>query len=380
MADPLSSRADVVVIGAGVMGSAAARTLGERGVETILLEQFDLGHERGSSHGPTRIFRIAYPDPTYVRMAQRARHAWQELEATANEELVVPTGGLDTGPIADVVAQALKACAVPHEQLSAAEAAERFPQISFDGLDHIVFQPDAGVSRADRTVAAQVRLARKAGVEVLDRTPVESIVPKDDAVEVRTLDSSITAHVAVVTAGPWAEPLLERMGHGVPLQPILQTISYFAPSSPGGDAIPTFIEWGAPAPELVWYALGPAGEARGVKVGAHVGGQPVDPDDGPFEPDPELTRVQADYVRRRFPALRPEPVRAETCLYTMTADEDFVLDRVGPVVLGAGFSGHGFKFGPLIGEILANLALGLDPGPDMDRFRMDRPALRSSTS
>ena len=370
--------AEAVVIGAGVMGSAAARTLGERGVETILLEQFDLGHARGSSHGPTRIFRIAYPDPMYVRLAQRAQRAWRELEAAANEELVVPTGGLDTGPMADVVGQALEACSVPHERLSPAEASERFPQISFDGLDPIVYQPDAGVSRADRTVAAQVRLAREAGVEVLHRTPVEAIVPGDDSVEVRTPDSSITARVAVATAGPWAGPLLERHGSAVPLQPILQTVSYFGPADPGGDVIPTFIEWGAPAPELVWYALGPAGEAPGVKVGAHVGGLPVDPEDGPFEPDPELTRVQADYVRRRFPALQPEPVRSETCLYTMTADEDFVLDRVGSVVIGAGFSGHGFKFGPLIGEILANLALGLDPGLDLDRFRAGRAALQAS--
>src|SRR6476661_7895313 len=110
-------RADVVVIGAGVMGSAAARTLGERGVDTILLEQFDLGHARGSSHGPTRIFRLAYPDPVYVRMAQRALRSWRALEDAAGEELLVTTGGLDVGPAADVVQQALASCGVKHEQL-----------------------------------------------------------------------------------------------------------------------------------------------------------------------------------------------------------------------------------------------------------------------
>src|SRR5437773_1465243 len=151
--------ADVVVIGGGVMGSAAARTLGERGVETILLEQFELGHTRGSSHGPARIFRIAYPDPMYVRLAQRAQGAWRDLEAAAGEKLVVTTGGLDSGPLADVVGQSLEACAVPHERLSPTEASDRFPQISFEGLDPIVYQPDAGVARANRTVATQVRLA-----------------------------------------------------------------------------------------------------------------------------------------------------------------------------------------------------------------------------
>jgi sarcosine oxidase len=369
-------RADVVVVGAGVMGSAAARTLGERGVDTILLEQFDLGHARGSSHGPTRIFRIAYPDPTYVRMAQRARRAWRDLESAAQEELVVTTGGLDTGPLAGVVSQALEACGVSHERLSPATAAERFPQISFEGLDPIVFQPDAGVSRADRTVAAQVRLAKAAGVEVMDRTPVEAVIPGDAGVKVRMPADTIAARVAVVTAGPWAGSFLRQLGSAVPQQPILQTVSYFGPNRPGGDAIPTFIEWGGPQ-ELVWYALGPAAEAPGVKLGAHVGGLPVDPNDGPFDPDPELTEVQADYVRRRFPMLDPTPVRAETCLYTMTPDEDFVIDRLGPVVIGAGFSGHGFKFGPIIGEILANLALGRDPGFDLGRFRADRAALRT---
>ena len=130
----------------------------------------------------------------------------------------------------------------------------------------------------------------------------------------------------------------------------------------------------------MWYALDAAGEAPGLKVGGHVGGLPVDPNDGPFAADEALARTQSDYVARRFPGFVPEPVRADTCLYTMTPDEDFVLDRVGPVVIGAGFSGHGFKFGPLIGELLAALALGQDPGMSVERFRLDRAALRMDSS
>jgi glycine/D-amino acid oxidase-like deaminating enzyme len=128
----------------------------------------------------------------------------------------------------------------------------------------------------------------------------------------------------------------------------------------------------------VWYALAPAGDAPGVKVGAHVGGVAVVPDDGPFAVDEELVRTQSEYVARRFPGVEPVAVRADTCLYTMTPDEDFVLDRVGSVVVGAGFSGHGFKFGPLIGEVLAALAMGQDPGIDLGRFRLDRPALEAT--
>src|SRR5437867_4761567 len=355
------------------MGSATARSLATRGVDTILFERFELGHTRGSSHGPTRIFRIAYPDPLYARMSQRALGLWRELEDEAGERLLVPTGGLDTGPVAHLVSKALATVGAPFESLTAEEAGERFPAISFDGLRPIVFQPDAAVTLADRAVAAQMRTAARAGADVRDRMEVAAIEPDDDAVVVRTAaDDAIRARVAVVAAGSWAGQLLSRLGHPAALTPILQTVTYFAPRDPTAPRIPTFIEWGSP--ELVWYALDPAGEAPGVKVGAHVGGIAVDPDDGPFAADQELVRTQSDYVARRFPGVEPVAVRAETCLYTMTPDEDFVLDRVGPVVVGAAFSGHGFKFGPLIGEVLAALALGQDPGMDLSRFRLGRPA------
>lgn len=370
-------RVDVVVVGAGIMGSATARALGDRGVTTVLLEQFELGHTRGSSHGPTRIFRIAYPEPLYVEMCQLAFDRWHELEAAAGEQLLVTTGGIDAGPVANQCGAALEARGVRHEWLTPEKAQERFPTISFEGLDPILYQPDAGVSRADRTVAAQVRLAAAAGVEVRDRTPVAAIEPDDDGVVVRTADGSeYRARVVVVTAGAWAGPLLAAMGSPAALQPVLQTIAYFAPASPGADEVPTFIEWGSP--ELVWYALGPGGLAPGVKLGAHVGGRPIDPATGPFPPDPDLARRLGEYIAMRFPGLVPKPLHPETCLYTMTPDEDFILDRAGPVVIGAGFSGHGFKFGQLIGETLADLATGKEPAFDLTRFRLDRPALRAA--
>jgi sarcosine oxidase len=206
---------------------------------------------------------------------------------------------------------------------------------------------------------------------------VAAIEPGDDGVVVRTASGdAIRARVAVVTAGSWAGELLSRLGHAAALTPILQTVTYFPPKDPQAPRIPTFIEW--ESPELVWYALDPAGEAPGVKVGAHIGGIPVDPNDGPFAVDQDLVRTQSDYVARRFPGVEPVAVRADTCLYTMTPDDDFVLDRAGPVVVGAGFSGHGFKFGPLIGDVLAALAMDQDPGMDLGRFRLDRPALKAA--
>jgi sarcosine oxidase len=152
--------------------------------------------------------------------------------------------------------------------------------------------------------------------------------------------------------------------------PTLQQVSYFAPTDPA-TMWPVLIEWGLED----WYMVPPVGGAVGVKVGLHVAGRLVDPSDGPFPVDPELEHVYAAHVRRHLPGADPAPVRTETCLYTMTSDEDFVIDRVGPLVLFGGCSGHGFKFGPVIGEILADLATGRDPGIPKQRFSALRPAL-----
>jgi sarcosine oxidase len=256
--------------------------------------------------------------------------------------------------------------------LSADEASIRFPAVDFTGLDPILYQPGAGVCRADRTVAALAGAATRRGVDLREEATVIGLEARPDGVRIDTTTGEIHAGVAVVTAGPWAARLLPELGlPAAPLTPLLQHVSYFGP--PDAD-IPTFIDWSGP--DLSWYSLPAAGTAPGVKLGQHVGGTPVDPNDGPFDVDPDRIAVHAEYIRRRFPGLDSEPIHAETCLYSMTPDEDFILDRVGPVVIGAGFSGHGFKFAPVIGEILADLATGLEPNLPPGRFSLARIALR----
>jgi sarcosine oxidase len=357
------------------MGSATAVALAAAGVDAVLLERFLVGHARGSSHGPTRIYRISYPQPDYVRLSLQALDGWRALEDAAGERLLVTTGGLDVGPVAGDCARAMEACGVPYEWLPPGGMAERFPGIELDpGTGRVLFQEGAGVCLADRAVAAQVTVAARRGVDVREETEVLSIGSDENGVEVQTDRGAIRARVAVVTAGPWVGRLLEGINHGLPLTPILQHVSYFAPAD-AMPAMPTLVEWGGEAGDLVSYAVPAAGEAPGVKVGEHAGGTPVDPADGPFEVDPARERSLADHVARRFPLLEPTAVRSETCLYTMTPDEDFVLDRVGNVVVGAGFSGHGFKFGPIIGETLAALALGREAPIPRERFSILRPAL-----
>ena len=365
---------DVVVVGSGLLGSATARALGAGGVPALLLEQFGVGHTRGSSHGATRIFRLSHPEPGYVRMAVRAGEAWTRLAADAGEELVVTTGGLDAGPAAQDCAAALAECGVAHDWLAADQVRDRFPGIAVRPGERMLFQADSGVCLAGRAVAALQRLAQRDGVPVRAQTPVLGIEPQGGQVVVRTAAGDIRARVAVVTAGAWAEGLLAGTVPQVPrLTATLQQVRYFAPRD-GSGPWPTLIEW--PDTRPCWYLVPMAGGAPGVKVAAHVPGRKVDPRTGPFtEIDPALEAEAVDYVRDHLPGLEPAALGPETCLYTMTADEDFVLDRDGPVVVGGGCSGHAFKFGPLLGEALADLALGAEPAIARDRFSLRRPAL-----
>jgi sarcosine oxidase len=262
---------------------------------------------------------------------------------------------------------------VEHSWLPAGEVRERFPGIAMRPGERVLFQPDSGVCLAGRTVAALQRLAQRDGVPLRAHTPVLSIEPRDGRALLRTPAGELSANVAVIAAGPWSERLLTGAVARAPrLTVTLQQVRYFRPNDTGGGAWPTWIEWSEV--DLIWYAVPKVGDAPGAKVGAHIPGRAVDPAEGPFDQiDHGQDDQAAGYVRTRLPGLEPTPLGSETCLYTMTADEDFVLDREGPVVVGAGCSGHAFKFGPLLGDMLADLALGKDTG--RQRFSLARPAL-----
>ena len=365
-------RVEIAVVGSGVMGSAAARTLGARGVPTVLLEQFDLGHARGSSHGATRIFRYSYPDPGYVRMALRAGEVWAKLADEAGEELLVPTGGLDAGPDAARCAAALAECGVPHSWLAGQDLRERFPGVAARPGERMLFQPDSGVLLAGRTVAALQRLAARDGVDLRAQTSVLGIEPRDGRVLLRTPAGEISAGTAIVTAGGWMGGILTGAVPQVPPTRVtLQRVRYFEPRAADGGGWPTVIEWQSAGPG--WYAVPPAGVAPGVKVAPHMSGPEVDPRNGPFGGTDEAAEAAVEaYVRERLPGLDPAGFGVETCLYTTTPDEAFVLDRSGDIVVGGGGSGHAFKFGPLIGEVLADLALRRPSPVPLNRFSLTR--------
>jgi sarcosine oxidase len=338
---------DVIVVGAGVMGSATAAALARSGRRVTLLEQFEVGHRRGSSHGRSRIFRFSYPDPRYVRMMQEALPQWRRLEDEVGERLLDVTGGLDGGDGIDRNAEAMAACHVPFERLDGAEVARRFSSIAGRRGERFLFQADGGIVRADRAVRAFVTSFRRRGGELVENVRVAELRSDGDRIHVVTEGETYRPRVTVVTAGGWARALLTTVGVRLPVRPTRETVAYFRQDD--NVPFPTLVEWGEPA----GYAL--RGPGQGVKAGEHGAGPEVDPD-GEGGPSAASIGRLREWVRRRFPLAERDPHLAETCIYTNTADESFILERRGPLVIGSPCTGHGFKFAPLIGERLAALA------------------------
>jgi sarcosine oxidase len=344
------------VVGGGVHGLAAAWHLARlRAGRILLLERFSLGHARGSSHGPTRITRSAYANETYSRLVARAlREEWPRLEREAGERLVSPRDGVFFGPPEgpfEAYASAVARAGVDVERIDAAEARRRFPELRFEGVAGALHDRTCGVVHAEAAMAALARLVRAAGVEVLESAPVRAVDPSGDPIRLVTDAGIVEAERAVICAGPWTGALLPWLRPA--LAPIRQTVAYF-----DGGPRAIWARLGA-APEEFHYGL-PALRGAGTKAARHgTRGRRDDPD-ADSSPDPREVEALVAVLGRVFVAGAPPLSRAETCFYTCTAKEDFVLDlhpECPRIAVGAGFSGHGFKLAPLSGRILAELAL-----------------------
>jgi sarcosine oxidase len=309
----------VGVVGAGVMGCAAAWALRERGVDVTVYEQFEVDNTRGSSHGRSRIFRVAYPDPDWIRLAQEAYAGWNDLDPS----LLGLYGLVELAPDPDLTsARSLDECGVEYTlvgELDGVAVPEGWTALH---------TADAGIVHADRA-----RHAFLEGVDVRTNTRVDSL---DD----------VDADVVVVTAGAW----IGRLVDGLDIRITRETVAYFRREGP---PLPSVVDIGAGGGHDM-YAL--YDRVHGLKAGAHHAGPETDPDD-PGEPDPAIVERVAAWVAERFPGVDADPVATDTCVYTTTPDQTFVLDRRGRVVVGSACSGHGFKFAPAVGRRLAELAL-----------------------
>ncbi|TDW95148.1 sarcosine oxidase [Kribbella pratensis] len=339
---------DVAVVGAGAMGSAAARALAAAGREVVVLEQFTLGHERGGSHGATRLFRPAADDAEIAELTERARPLWRELEAESGETLLEETGGIDHG-MGDASVETFRSLhGATGSVFSAAEAAERWPGFRFE--TDVLYQPGSGRLYADRTVHALQVVAGRLGAEFRVQSPVRALRAHHGFVELDVPGGAVRARHVVLATGPWTPKLAEGVVSLPPFTVTQEQPRFFTPLS---DELewPSFVHHGPTS-----YGLYEPGS--GVKVGLHATGPEVDPDERDFQPEPERDSALLRYVEQWYPGLDPHRSTAISCLYDTTPTSDFVIDRAGPVTVAAGFSGQGFKFVPLVGAFVRDLVTG----------------------
>jgi sarcosine oxidase len=377
---------DDIVAGLGGMGSSAAYHLAGRGKRVLGLERYTPAHDRGSSHGQSRIIRQAYfEDPAYVPLLLRAYELWERLERETGEDLMTLTGGLMIGPPESRTFTGSKATAdeygLPYEVFDAAELKRRYPMFEPTGGTIALFEEKAGIVRPEAAMKAHLDMAASLGADLRFEQEILTWEPTDSGVRVETASGVYEAERLVVTAGAWAPKLLADLG--LPLEVTRQILFWLDPK--GGvepflsDRFPVFI-W-EPEDGNSFYAI-PAhdGPGGGVKVAFfRADGTPADPD----TIDREVHDHEVDFIRsymaKYVPALDGELLYAKTCMYTNTPDEHFVIS-VHPehpqVAIAAGFSGHGFKFCGVVGEILADLVTEGETDHPIDRFSPTRLTAR----
>jgi sarcosine oxidase len=372
------SRYDAIVVGVGGMGSAALWQLARRGLRVLGLERFDVPHEMGSSHGVTRIIRLAYYEhPSYVPLLRRAYELWRELQAAAGEQLLYVTGGLDCGPPAsDVIEGSKLSCdlhGLAHEVLDAAEIARRWPGYRLPEGHVAVFQPDGGFLLPERCVVAHVTQAQAAGADVRARERVLGWAPEHDGVRVRTDRGAYEASRLVITAGPWIRELIAPLrGYA---EPERQVLAWLQPSAPEKFALGRFPVFNGLFDEGRFYGF-PVFGIPGFKFGLyHHLGEQVDPDAMEREPNQRDEAVLRQFAEKYFPEGAGPTMALKSCIFTNSPDEHFTID-VHPesprVVFASACSGHGFKFCSVVGEILAEMAMDGGTRHDVGLFRLAR--------
>jgi sarcosine oxidase len=361
------------------MGSAAMYHLARRRLKVLGLEQFDIPHDRGSSHGVNRIIRLAYWEhPSYVPLVRRAYALWRDIEHTSGERLLIITGGIDAGPEGGRKVQgALLSCRLhhlPHETLPAAETARRFPGCRLPDDMVAVYQPDGGFVLSERAIVAYVTAAQALGAEIRAREAVTAWEPDGGGVRVRTSLETYAAGRLVITAGPWAGTLVPEVARRA--VPERQVLIWTQPLRPEYFRLGAFPVVTLEAPEGRFYGL-PVYGTPGFKLGKyHHRHEQTQADHVDRDIHPEDEAVLREGIRRYFPDADGPTMALKTCLFTNSPDEHFILDihpAYPQVSLAAGFSGHGFKFASVVGEIMADFATDArEDRFDLSRFRLGR--------
>ncbi|GAB4520786.1 MAG: N-methyl-L-tryptophan oxidase [Anaerolineae bacterium] len=371
---------DAIVLGGGVMGAATAYELVKMGQQVLLLERFEPGHTNGSSHGDGRIVRFNYTEPVYVQMAKLAYGAWHDLEQEAGRQLVQKTGLIEYGPVGSAAVQQSRALLaeydIPFETLTAESSRERFPQYAFQSESELLFQADGAVAFATPAVKSLWELFQERGGTARTGTHIVNLAITPD--QVTLTDETGTTYEGrrlVVAAGGWSQQVLAKVGVDLPLTVTQELLAYFPSKDESINhrvgVMPVLIEYFGL--DRHFYVL-PQVEIPGVKVGWHHSGPVIQPDDERPE-TPYIVETIQNWVGEIFPGLSTTPIKTQTCLYTNTPDYHFVVDHHpewSHVMIAAGFSGHGFKFGPIMGRFVARMLMGESVPVDMSTFQIAR--------
>lgn len=369
---------DVAIVGLGAMGTAALAALARRGARVIGIERFVPGHDRGSSHGKTRIIRLGYMEhPSYVPLLRRTYELWRELEAASGRKLLHVTGIAEIGPpdgsLVSSTLLASRTHGLVHEVMEAGALVKRFPAFRLPRGYVAVLQPDGGFVEAEPAIAAQVTAAKAAGAELRFDAKVDAIEHGVAGVRLAIGDERIDADQVIVSAGAWVKTLLPDLT--VPLRVTRQVLAWFQPAEPALFTPSRFPVFLLENRHGVHYGFPSHGDTT-VKIAKH---HHADEAVEPESYDRTVNAADEAMIRAaiadHLPAANGALAAAKTCLYTVTPDGDFILDRMpgAPNVLVASpCSGHGFKFAPVIGEILADLALSGATRHDISSFRLAR--------
>lgn len=357
-----AARFDVIVLGIGAMGSATAYHLARRGLKVLGLEQFNIPHEMGSSHGITRIIRMAYYEhPSYLPLLRRAYELWRELQQEVNEQLLFITGSIDAGPAGSQVfegsRQSCEEYGLEHEVLTGRELNKRFPGYRLPGDAMAVFQPEGGFLTPERCIVAHVVQAQARGAEIRARETVLNWEATTGGVRVRTERTTYEADKLVITAGGWVSKLVTPLADVA--VPERQVLAWFQPLQVDIFQPERFPVFNLLVEEGRYYGL-PVYGVPGFKLGRyrHLEEQ-VDPDFYDRECNPRDEELLRTFTEKYFPLAAGPTMGLRTCMFTNTSDGHFILDKhpdYPQVIIGSPCSGHGFKFSSVMGEVLADLA------------------------
>ncbi|CAG9981272.1 unnamed protein product [Clonostachys byssicola] len=380
---------DVAVVGLGAFGSAAAWQAARKGAKVVAFEQYEFGHVRGASHDTSRIVRTAYDAPQYVSLAKAAYKDWAELEKDAGVKLLTVTGGIvvlanergwTSGVKLTDYTASLDANNVPYELLDAQQVKQRWPQIYLRDDTSAVYTADTGMAHAAKTVAAMQFVARARGAILKENTPVTEVVPTLQGVIVKTPNGDFQARKVILAADAWINKLLFPLGAHIPLQVMQEQVTYFKPENPSSFDPGQFPVWIRVVDGKTFYGFPTFGEPT-IKAAQDLSNNLMTPDDRSYVPSPkllnDLTSFMKDFISKDH---NLETLRTVTCQYAITPDRQFILSALDkyPNVLVALGAGHGFKFAPVVGRVMAELAIDGKTTEDLSRFGVPQSPIQSN--